>query len=109
GGGGLGGDLGGAHALDLGGDHRDEQAAHDRTGLGAGAHVQGTDDRVGDPQGQAGDALGAGEQRALVGAGAGGDGDRGAGGVGDGKARVEGARGGAHYLGQARSGLDGLG
>ncbi len=108
-GGALRGDVRGAHALHLRGDHRDEQPPHERARLGSGAHVQRSDDRVGDPQRHARHAVAAREQRALVGAGARGDGDRGARGVGHREARVERARGGAHDLGQARPGLDRLG
>jgi hypothetical protein len=85
----LGGQVRGAHALDLGGDHRHEQPAHQRAGVGARTHVQSSHDRVGHTQRQARDVLAAGKQRALVGAGARGYRDCRAGRVGYRKTCVE--------------------
>ncbi len=65
-----------AHALHLGGDQRHQQPAHQRRGLGAGAHVQRADHRVGDPQRDRADPVPARQQRTLVGRRARGDRER---------------------------------
>ena len=103
------GALGCAHALDLGGDDRQQQAAHGGAGLGLGAHVERAHHRVRHAQGGAAHALATRQQRALLGGRAGGHRQRGAPRVGDRQAGLERPGRRAHHLGQPRPGLDRLG
>jgi hypothetical protein len=107
---GLGGALRRADALDLRGDERGDQAqqAAARRVLRAGPHPQGSHRRVGDPQLDRLDAARVGQQRLLVGRRQRGHGQHGARPVLQDQARVEGARGGADDLRQARARRHGL-
>ncbi len=101
--------LGSPHALDLRGDHRQQQPLHRGARLGLGAHVQGADGRVGDAQRHAVDAVAATQQGPLLGRRAGGHRERRPPRVGHGEARLQGPGGGADHLGQPRARLDRLG
>ena len=99
---GLGRALGRAHALDLGGDQRRDEAQQRRCGLaGAAAQAQPADDGVADPQLVRLDAGRVRHQRALVGRGARRDGEDGAGAVDQDERGVERAGGRADDLGQS--------
>ncbi len=101
--------LGRPHALDLRGDHGQQQPAHRVARLGLGAHVQRPHDRVGDAQRRADHALALGQQRALLGRRARRDRQGGPPRVRHSQARLERPRGRPHHLGQARARLDRLG
>ena len=106
----LGGALRAAHALDLGGDQRRDEPQQRRVRRAfAPAQPQLADDRVGDAQLDALDAVRLAQQRALLGGRARGDGEHDARAVDQHEARVERPRGGAHDLRQAGAGRDRLG
>ena len=104
---GLGRAVGGAQALDLGGDHRgrDPQDGR-RRAAAAGPHAQPPDDRVADAQLVRLDALGVAHQQALVVGGARGHGEHGARSIDQDERCVEGAGRGADHLGEAEAGFD---
>ena len=106
----LRGALGGADALDLGRDQRGDQAQQRAVGhLAAGAHAQLADRRVGDLEVQRDDVLALAHERALVGGGAGRDGEHARRTVDQDEAGVERPRGVAQDLREPGPRLDGVG
>ena len=108
--GGLGGALGRAQALDLGGDQRGDHAQQrgGRLLAGAPAQPQPADDVVADAQLVRRDARGVGHQRALVGARARGDREHAARAIDQDQGGIQRASRGAHDLGEPETALDRL-
>ena len=108
--GGLGGALGRAQALDLGGDQRGDHAQERLRRLlaGAGPQAQAADRLVADAQLVRLDAGGVGHQRALVGARARSDREHAARAIDEDQGGVQRASRGAHDLGEPETALDSL-